>query len=128
MTKNSSLCVALDFTKEWKSLTDTELVQGCIIARKAFIKEHPVAVANFLKAYEESVGILNSDVEKAAKAVVTAGIAANEALVKNAIPRCNITFLVGDEMKKSLNEFWGALYKCTPASIGGALPDEKIFG
>jgi NitT/TauT family transport system substrate-binding protein len=128
MTKNSSLCVALDFTKEWKSLTNTELVQGCIIARKAFIEEHPVAVANFLKAYEESVGILNSDVEKAAKAVVTAGIAANEALVKNAIPRCNITFLVGDEMKKSLNEFWGALYKCTPASIGGALPDEKIFG
>ncbi len=128
MTKNQSLKVALDFTKEWKTLTGTELVQGCIVARKAFIAEHPVAVENFLKAYEGSVTMLNSDAEKAASAVVTAGIAANEELVKNALPRCNITYLVGEEMKKALNEFWGALYKCTPTSVGGALPDDKIFG
>ena len=128
MTKNASLGVAIDFTKEWKALTGTELVQGCIVARKAFADEHPVAVANFLKAYEESVGVLNSDAENAASSVVAAGIAANEALVKNALPRCNITFLVGEEMEKSLNEFWGALFKCTPASVGGALPDEGIFG
>ncbi|MBO5701840.1 MAG: ABC transporter substrate-binding protein [Clostridia bacterium] len=128
MTKNASLKVALDFTPEWKSLTGTELVQGCIVARKAFIEEHPVAVENFLKAYEESVNVLNSDAEKAAQAVVTAGIAANEALVKNALPRCNVTYLVGEEMKKALNEFWGALYNCTPTSVGGALPDDKIFG
>lgn len=128
MTKNASLNVALDFTKEWKALTGTELVQGCIVGRKAFIEEHPVAVANFLKAYEASVNILNSDAEKAATAVVTAGIAANETLVKNALPRCNVTYLVGEDMKKALNEFWGALYNCTPTSIGGALPDDKIFG
>ena len=128
MTKNASLGVAIDFTKEWKALTGTELVQGCIVARKAFADEHPVAVANFLKAYEESVGVLNSDAENAASSVVAAGIAANEALVKNALSRCNITFLVGEEMEKSLNEFWGALFKCTPASVGGALPDEGIFG
>ena len=127
MTKNASLKVALDFTKEWKALTDTELVQGCIIARKAFIEEHPVAIDNFLQAYEESVNVLNSDPEKAAVAVVSAGIAANEALVKNALPRCNITYLVGENMKTALNEFWGALYNCTPSSIGGALPDDNIF-
>lgn len=128
MTKNSSLTVALDFTKEWKELTGTELVQGCIVARKDFIAEHPVAVENFLKAYEESVNILNSDPEKAASAVVTAGIAANEVLVKNALPRCNITYLTGEEMKKSLSEFWGALFDCSPAAVGGSLPDENIFG
>ena len=128
MTKNASLKVALDFTKEWRSLTDTDLVQGCIVARKAFIEEHPVAVENFLAAYEESVKLLNSDANKAAAAVVAAGIAANETLVKNALPRCNVTYLVGEGMERSLNEFWGALYNCTPASVGGALPDEKIFG
>ena len=128
MTKNASLKVAVDFSKEWKTLTGTELVQGCIIARKEFIDTHPVAVDNFLKAYEESVNTLNSEPEKAAAAVVAAGIAANENLVKNALPRCNITYLVGDEMKNALNEFWGALYAQVPSSVGGALPDDGIFG
>lgn len=128
MTKNASLTVAIDFSKEWKSLTETELVQGCIIARKEFIAEHPVAVENFLKAYEESVNSLNSDPDAGAAAVVAAGIAANEALVKNALPRCNITYLVGDDMKAALNEFWGALFAQVPTSIGGKMPDNGIFG
>jgi len=128
MTKNSSLKVAFDFSKEWKSLTGTDLVQGCIIARKEFIAEHPIAVENFLKAYEKSVQTLNSDPEKAAAAVVAAGIAANESLVKNALPRCNVTYLVGEEMKSALNEFWGALFEQVPSSIGGTLPDDGIFG
>lgn len=128
MTKNSSLRVALDFSKEWKELTGTELVQGCIIARKEFVEAHPVAVEDFLKAYEASVKTLNSDPEKAAQAVVAAGIAANADLVKNALPRCNVTYLVGDAMKSALNEFWNALYKQVPSAVGGALPDEKIFG
>lgn len=128
MTKNASLKVAVDFSNEWKTLTDTELVQGCIIARKEFVDAHPVAVESFLKAYEESVNTLNSDPEKAAAAVVAAGIAANENLVKNALPRCNVTYLVGEEMQTALNEFWGALYAQVPSSVGGALPDENIFG
>ena len=119
---------AVDFSKEWKALTGTELVQGCIIARKEFIDAHPIAVDNFLKAYEESVNTLNSDPEKAVAAVVAAGIVANENLVKDALPRCNITYLVGDEMKNALNEFWGALYAQVPSSVGGALPDAGIFG
>ena len=128
MTKNSALTVAVDFSKEWKSLTGTELVQGCIIARKEFINEHPIAVESFLTAYEDSVRRVNTDYDYAASAVASAGIAANEALVKNALPRCNITYLVGDDMKTALNEFWGALFAQVPTSIGGAMPDEGIFG
>ena len=128
MTKNSSLRIAVDFSKEWKELTGTELVQGCIIARKEFINEHPIAVERFLTAYEDSVKIVNTDPESAAAAVVSAGIAANEALVKNALPRCNITYLVGEEMKTALKEFWGALFAQVPSSIGGAIPDDGIFG
>lgn len=128
MTKNTSLTVAADFSKEWKALTGTELVQGCIIARKEFISEHPIAVERFLEAYEDSVRRVNTDYESAATAVVSAGIAANEALVKDALPRCNITYLVGEEMKTALNEFWSALFAQVPSSVGGALPDENIFG
>ncbi len=128
MTKNPELRVSLDLSSEWKNLTGSDLVQGCIIARKEFLEAHPVAVENFLKAYENSVNSLNSDADAGAKAVVAAGIANNEALVKNALPRCNITYLVGEEMEKALNEFWKALFEQVPSSVGGAIPDEKIFG
>lgn len=128
LTKNSSLRVALDLSGEWKALTGTELVQGCIIARKEFMDEHPVAVENFLKAYEASVSTLNSDPGKAAAAIVSAGIAPNEELVRGALPRCNVTFLTGDGMKAALDRFWGALYAQVPSSVGGTLPDEGIFG
>ncbi len=128
MTKNAELRIAIDFSKEWKTLTGSELVQGCLIARKAFVDEHPMAVEAFLAAYEASVKKLNSDLEAGARAVVEAGIANNEALVKNAIPRCNITYLVGDDMKNGLNSFWKALFEQVPSSVGGVLPDENIFG
>ena len=128
VVKNASLRIALDFTAEWKTLTGTELVQGCIVARKAFIEEHPVAVENFRKAYEESVSLVNTDPVTAAAAIVASGIAANEGLVVNALQRCNITYLVGEEMEKSLLEFWQALYDRMPSSIGGKMPDEGIFG
>ena len=126
--KNSSLRVALDFSKEWKSLTGSELVQGCIIVRKEFLREHPIAVQNFLSAYKESVELINSDYVKAASHIVSAGLAPNEELVKNALPRCNITYLDGDDMINGLKQFWDALYSQYPASVGGSIPDDGIFG
>ena len=82
----------------------------------------------FLAAYEASVNTVVTDVDTAAKLIVEAGIAPKEALVKNALPRCNITYLTGDGMKNALNEFWSALYGIVPTSIGGKIPDSGIFG
>ena len=127
VTKNSSLRVAIDFSKEWKTLTGTELVQGCIIARKEFVDAHPIAVENFLKEYKASVETVNSNAAEAAKLIVSAGIVANETLVTNALPRCNITYLTGEDMNSALNKFWGALFAQVPSSVGGKLPDNAIF-
>lgn len=127
MMQNSSLRVALDFSAEWKTLTGTELVQGCLIARYDFVCEHPNRVYEFLEEYQKSVGAVNADPAAAAGQIVAAGLAPKAALVENALPRCNITYLTGDAMKTALNEFWGALFAVIPSSVGGKLPDEKIF-
>ena len=126
--KNSNLRVAIDFTNEWKTAFGTELVQGCLIARKEFIKDHPIAVENFLKAYEESINKLNADVDTAADSIVAAGIAPNKELVKKALPHCNIVYMDGVDIREPLTSFWSALYNLAPNSIGGAIPDENIFG
>lgn len=127
MMQNDKLRVALDFSAEWKTQTGTDLVQGCLIARSEFVEAHPAVVENFLSAYKKSVETVNADPAAAAAVIVAAGLAPKEALVTKALPRCNITYLVGDEMKAALNGFWRALFEIVPASVGGKLPDEAIF-
>ena len=127
MMKNQNLRVALDFSAEWKNATGAELVQGCLVARAEFVEAHPEAVAEFCRLYEESVNKVTADPAGAATDIVYAGIVPNEALVNAALPKCNIVYLTGEEMKNSLNKFWKSLYDIIPSSVGGKLPDEGIF-
>ena len=127
MMKNQSLRVALDFSAEWKTATGAELVQGCLVARTEFVEAHPEAVAEFCRLYEESVSKVRTDPAAAAADIVYAGIVPNEALVNAALPKCNIVYLTGEEMKNSLNRFWKSLFDIIPSSVGGKLPDEGIF-
>ncbi len=125
--KNASLRVAVNFSDEWKKATGTELVQGCVIVRSEYADAHPAVIEKFMQRYEASVTKAASDVEGAAADIVFAGIAPNEQLVKNALPKCNLVFLTGKPMEDSLSAFWGALYNIIPSSVGGKLPDGGIF-
>lgn len=127
LTKNASLRVAVDVSAEWKKTMGTDLVQGCLVAGAAFCAEHPQVLDAFLKSYSDSISLLSSDPDTAAKLIVEAGIAASEGLVKNALPRCNIVFISGKDMAEPLNKFWSSLYEIIPQSVGGKLPDETVF-
>ncbi len=135
MNKNSNLRVALDLTNEWNTaFGNSSLVQGCIVARTEFVQEHPKEIAHFLEQYKASIEFLDGDIEEAAKAVVSAeiytnpqGFDASVAIVKKAIPKCNVTFLEDDEMKAALSEFLAIMYQTAPASIGGALPADNFY-
>lgn len=126
ISKKDTLRVALDFTEEWKKQTTAPLVQGCIIVRTAFLEEHPAVVEQFLKEYKTSVELVDSDPDSAAEMIAETGLAGAAAAAKAALPRCNITYLTGDEMATALNGFWNALFKLDPKSVGGALPDADI--
>lgn len=123
---NSSLRVAINCTEAWKNLTSVDLVQGCLIARNKFIVDHEALTKDFLKGYKASVDTVNNDPE-AASLIVSAGLAPKEALVKAALPRCNIVYMTGKEMEDSLTSFWTSLYETAPTSVGGAIPDSTIF-
>ena len=56
-----------------------------------------------------------------------AGIIAKEPLAKKAIPFCSIVCITGEEMVKGLTGFYKVLFDSNPKSVGGKLPDEKIF-
>lgn len=128
-SKNANLNTALDLTAEWSAnTTDSSLVQGCIVVRTEFLEAHAKEVAEFLAEYEASVNYVNSNPADTANLVVELEIYTGAAAVaEKAIPKCNIKFIDGEEMKSALSGFLAAMETVNPASIGGKLPADDFY-
>ena len=122
-----SLTVALDITKVWDEyFEDGSLVQGCVVARKAFVDEHQNEVKKFLEEYESSINYTIENPTEAAEMIVAAGIFAKAPVAAKAIPNCNLCFVDGKEMKDAMSAYLAAM---PIEKIGGALPgDDFYFG
>ena len=120
------LKTVIDLNAEWAKIeSDTGIITGVTVVRKAFADEHPEAVKAFLKECGDSVGYVNANVDAAAELVEKYGIVA-AAVAKKAIPQCNVTFVCDADMLNPLNVYFGVLYEANAKSVGGKLPDENI--
>ena len=121
--------IDLDLTAEWDKLPGKAgtLVQGCVVVRTAFLEEHPEAVANFLTAYEASINYLNDNPAEAAALVQTYGIFENAAVAEKAIPKCNVRYIDGDEMKEAVGTYLEILSEVNANSIGGQVPGDDFY-
>ncbi len=120
--------VTLDLGTLWENKFGTPIAMGCIVARKDFIKEHPIAVDLFLEAYDYSIDYMTEDenLDTAAQYVIDAGILADIAIAKRAIINLDdaIEFEDGKEMKNILINF----YKIFNVNVlGGKLPDDGFY-
>jgi len=128
--QNAALSVIMDMNEQWTALQGEDgsrMVTGVTIVRDAFLKENEEAVKMFLKEHKESTESINADVEGGAKLAVEAGIIAKEPIAAKAIPKCNITYIDGEEMKQALSGYLEVLFAQNAASVGGALPDEDFY-
>ena len=117
--------VALDMTAEWdKHFTEGSLVQGCVVARKAFVEEHPNEIKKFLKEYKASINFVVENPAEASQMIATAGIFAQAPVAEKAIPKCNFCYLDGRDMKTAMEAFLAAM---PVKSIGGALPAADFY-
>lgn len=127
LMNSAQLRVALDLTAEWAKVSESEVMQGCIVVRRAFAEQYPEQLAQFLDEYRASVEYVNEYVDIAAETIANLGILPQAAVAKNAIPRCNITYMEGLEMKEKLSGFLQVLYDADKTSIGGKLPDDAFY-
>ncbi len=126
-TKDKNLKTVLDLTKEWDNLqTGSSLVTGVIIARNEFIENNKDAFNSFLDEYKESTDYINANIKDGATLVEKYDIVPSS-IAEKAIPKCNITFIEGEEMQKKLNGYLEVLFNQNPKSIGGKLPDETFY-
>jgi len=128
MLKNADVRIALNLTEEWNKVSGgTQLVQGCIIVRKAFVDENPDAVAAFLAEYAASTTFVNENLDEAAALIEGYGIMGSAAAAKKAIPNANIVCITGQEMKDSAAAMFQVLFEANPASIGGEIPNDGLY-
>lgn len=126
-TKSEDIRVALDLTEEWDKLgTDSSLLTGVVVARRDFIEENPAAVEAFMQHYEASVSYVNENIEDAAALIEKYDIVPAAVAVK-AVPKCNITFIAGDEMQKKLSGYLTVIMEQNPKAVGGALPEDDFY-
>ena len=128
--QNDALSVIMDMNAEWEKLqgeNGSRLVTGVTVVRSEFLQEHENAVAAFMEEHKASAESMNTDVENGAKLAVASEIIAKEPIALKAIPKCNITYIDGNEMKQALSGYLQVLYEQNPESVGGALPQDDFY-
>lgn len=127
-SSNQNVKVALDLTAEWERINgENTLVQGCLVVNTAFAQAHPVEIAQFLSDYEASVEYIKAGSEDAINMIVNAGILPQAAMAQKALPKCNICFIAGNDMKTIMNTFCEKIFAYDKTSIGGTLPTDGFY-
>lgn len=125
--KDSDLRVVLDLTREWNRVCDTQLITGVTVVRTEYAKQNPDVIAAFLTDYQKSVKAANEDIDGTAALCEEVGVVAKAAIAKKALPKCNIVYRNGQEMKKDISAYLQVLYDASPAAVGGKLPDDNFY-
>ncbi len=126
--QNEQLQIVLDINAEWEACNDGNgLVTGVTVVRTAFLNEHPEAVDVFMEEHEASAVFANTNVEEAAELVAARGIVEKAPVAAKAMPKCNITYIDGEEMKQALSGYLTTLYEQNPEFIGGAMPGDDFY-
>ncbi len=124
------LRVALDLNAEWGKVEDeAALVTGVLVVNTKFAEENPDAVNTLLADYKKSCEMVSTDLDKIAEYLVEfkIGNITNVELAKTAIPKCNIKYIDGEDMKAAVGGYLEILYNSNPASIGGEQPGETLY-
>lgn len=128
LMNNDKVRVALDIAKEWEAVSEdgSSVVTGVVVVRSDFLEKHKEAFDVFLEEYAASTAFVNENVEEASALVEKFDIF-KAAVIKKAMPYCNITLLQGEEMKTKVSGYLNVLYNQNPQSVGGTLPAEDFY-
>ncbi|MCL1816038.1 MAG: ABC transporter substrate-binding protein [Clostridiales bacterium] len=127
MAKNTAVSTLFDLSAEWEALGTGSLAMTALVSSADFITDHPQAVEQFLSDMKTSINFAVNNVAKAATLCEKFDIIPTAAVAELAIPRCNLTFITGQEMKEAITAYYEVLYAANPQSIGGVMPEEGFY-
>jgi len=127
--QNPAARTVFDFTDEWTKVSPagSQLITGVLVARTAFVKDHPAAFADFLADYKASTQYTNDNAAGAAALIAAAGIVPAAPVAQAAIPGSHVTFIAGADMKTALSHYLQVLFTADPKSVGGSMPGDDFY-
>ena len=126
-SKNSDVQVALDLNEAWEQATGGKLAMGCVVVRSDWAAEHHAELVQFLADLDASIVQANDDVAGTAQLCADLGILPSAAIAEQAIPKCSLVCLTGDDAKTAVTAYLEVLAQANPKSVGGAVPDDAFF-
>ncbi len=124
--KNNDMKEVIDLTDEWSKVSETELAQGCLVARKDYIAQHSDLLNEFMEFAEISVNYVN-DYQVSFQFLIDEGFYDSVSVVEKSVPGCNMVFITGEEMAKIAKENLSVLFEADPTSVGGEIPNEELY-
>ncbi|MFQ3619571.1 MAG: ABC transporter substrate-binding protein [Spirochaetales bacterium] len=118
-----------DLQEEWKTLypeTPT-YPMSVLVVHSNFLHSSLPLVETFLDLYKQSQDWVKNNPEAAGEIASKLSFGLDREDAKDAIPRCNLTFVTAREARSSLEKFLKVLLQFAPESIGGKLPDSAFY-
>lgn len=125
--QNENLKEVCNLTKEWDAVGKGTLVTGVTIAKKDYIESNPEIIEDFLDEHEDSIEEAVENTSETAELVASAGIVEKAPIAEAALPKCNLKYMDGEEMKTALSGYLEVLLEQNPDSVGGSLPGDDFY-
>lgn len=130
--KDASIAPRISLTEVWTEVTEkngesSQLVTGVTVVRASFAEEYPQVVAEFTQQQAQSVDESLAHPADTAELVVKQGILDNAAAAEQALPRCNLVYIDGEEMEQALSGYLQVLMNKDPSSLGGSMPGADFY-
>ncbi len=122
-------CIISDLQEEWRALyPDTPTYpMTALVVKFSFLQMYRSLVDSFLSLYRESQDWVKKHPEEAGILAAQLSFGVEREDAKDAIPRCNLTFVPAKESRPVMERFLRILLQVAPESIGGKLPDSEFY-
>lgn len=115
--KSEAVNVALDMNALWKEMTGQELPMGILIAKKDFLESRAEDIELFMSDVAASIEDVKNASDEVVQKIVDAGIIADPALCKAAIPNCSLVCYSSDETKAAITTFYKTINLDAPDDL-----------
>lgn len=118
-----------DLQKEWKALyPDTPTYpMTALVVKASFLRTYRPLLDSFLSLYRESQEWVKKHPDEAGALASQLSFGIDREDARDAIPRCNLTFVPAREARPVVERFLKILLQFAPESIGGKLPDSEFY-
>ncbi|MCG8401303.1 MAG: ABC transporter substrate-binding protein [Firmicutes bacterium] len=127
--QNPKVRVVMDLQQEWQKVSDQDIFYPpvCLVFKKELIEQEPGIVEAFVESYQKSIEWVNQNPDKAGALVAKHAEELPSAIIPQAIPRCNISYVDAGEARQSIEKYLKMLGDMAPETIGGKLPDDDFY-